>query len=491
MQYDSAISKAEFQSFLTDTNLSTSTTAAISTLLNLETADTVNLASWDGVNAPEVPTGQTAPADVVTGEIAGQAGDLVTLDIPESLSTAKAFILGSDASLNVTFDAPVAAAAFALAANATAAADASTGIEFLVSTGAGNDVINVKGDQNSYIDVGDGNDTVITGNGNNTVVAGAGNNNIATGSGNDTIILSGVNHTDVVNTGAGYDVVQLDGVRTDYDFTTGNSYNVQLTAPTGAGQTAAITDAEFLTFVDADDNISTVALAHNETEAAALRLFEGVLGRDADATGAQSYTAQVNAGVSLTEVASAFLNSAEYSAAANTSFVSGLYSDLLGRDVGEDTAGLQSWLSVLANGGSKVDVVAGIATSQEAISQDTSNGTYVESLYDLALGRDSDEAGLNSWVTQLVNGASRAEVAAGILGSSEAAAKSTDDFITNLYVNALGRTEAQADADVAGKAGWVEALANGATQADVAVGIVGSQEAIAHIDNVVVLHGAV
>lgn len=471
MQYDSPITSTEFQSFLTTASISDDTATAISTLLNLESAETVNLASWDGVNAPQIPTGQEGAADVVIVNVPGVATDLVTVEVPASLDSAKAFVFDSNASLNVTFDAPIIAESASLARVAVAAAD---GIQFLVTTGAGNDVITVNGDQNSYIDVGNGNDTVVTGNGNNTVVAGAGNNNITTGTGNDTIILSG--SADVVNTGAGYDVVQLEGTSADYTFTAGNSNNVNLTGT----QTASITGAEFLTFTDG----STVALAQSEAEASALRLYEGILGRDADLGGAQAFTGLVEAGTSLTDIANQFLNSAEFGGAATEASIDSLYTSLLGR--GADTAGSDSWEAIIANGGSLADVAAGIAGSAEAQERDQSNGDFVRELYTNALGRPADDAGLDAWVNLLFNGTSRGEVAAGIVGSAEAANKSDSDFIDSLYQSATGRA-----ADEAGKAGWTEVLANGGTHADVAIGIVGSAEAIAHNDNVVVLHGAV
>ncbi len=64
--------------------------------------------------------------------------------------------------------------------------------------------------------------------------------------------------------------------------------------------------------------------------------------------------------------------------------------------------------------------------------------------------------------------------------------KADSDFIDNLYLTATGRA-----VDAPGKAGWVDVLNNGGTHADVAIGIVGSVEAVAHNDNVIVLHGAV
>ncbi|MCF5679117.1 DUF4214 domain-containing protein, partial [Pseudomonas syringae] len=117
---------------------------------------------------------------------------------------------------------------------------------------------------------------------------------------------------------------------------------------------------------------------------------------------------------------------------------------------------------------------------------DQSNGDFVRDLYTAALGRNADQGGLDNWVSQLFNGTSRAEVAQGIVGSQEAAAKADSDFIDNLYLTATGRAS-----DAGGKATWTEVLANGGTHADVAIAIVGSQEAVAHNDNVIVLHGAV
>ena len=476
MQYDSPVSATNFQAFLNAPAFSDTTAATISSLLSLDTAQTVNVGTWDGVNAPQVPAGQTA--DVVVANIAGAQGDLVVLDVPASLSAAKALVFQSDANLSVTIDAPAVAETASLA-RAFVAVD--TTIALAVTTGNGDDIINVKGDQNTYIDAGTGNDTITTGNGNNTVVAGAGNNTITTGTGNDTIILSGIAHADIVNAGGGYDVVQLDGSSADYTVTAGNSNNVTLTsAAVGVGQTAAITDAEFLSFTDG----STIALAQSDAEASALRLYEGILGRDADLGGTQHFINQVDAGTSLTDIANQFLNSAEFGGVATEAQIDNLYTTLLGR--GADAGGSDTWEAIIANGGSLADVAAGIAGSTEAQALDQSNGTFVRDLYTNVLGRAVDDGGLDNWVSQLFNGTSRGDVAAAIVGSAEATAKVDSNFIDSLYQTATGRA-----ADEGGKATWTEVLANGGTHADVAIGIVGSAEAIAHNDNVVVLHGAV
>ncbi|WP_296265271.1 DUF4214 domain-containing protein [Pseudomonas sp. UBA6562] len=481
MQYDSPQSSSDLQTSLSadSANLSSSTLAAINSLLNLDSTDTVGIAGITG-NTVQLPT--TGTADIVLGEVEGAKGDQVVVDLAAAENAGvSAYVLQSDANLVVNLQGQAAAGdvqTFA-AAEARVAVDASA-VDLVVATGNGDDIINVKGDQNTLIDSGDGNDTITTGNGNNTVIAGLGNNNVTTGSGNDTVILSGSNHADVVDTGAGFDIVQLDGSSSDYTVTAGNSFNVNLTG----NQTAAISNAEFLTFNNEDGTLDTIALAHSDAEAAALRLYQGVLGRDADAGGAKTFVEAVNAGTSLSDIANTFLKSSEFSDVVNTADVNELYQALLGRDA--DAGGSQVWQEVLQNGGSLADVAASISVSAEAQELDASNGEFVSSLYTNVLGREAEEGGLQNWVSALYNGVSRADVAKSIVGSSEALDKANGDFVDSLYQSALGRT-----ADEGGKAAWTEALAAGVSQADVAIGIVGSQEAADHIDNVVVLHGNV
>ncbi|MDO7910178.1 DUF4214 domain-containing protein [Pseudomonas sp. 22-AL-CL-001] len=483
MQYDSPQSSSDLQTSLSadSANLSNATLAAINSLLNLENTDTVGIAGIEG-NTAVLPT--SGAADIVFGEVEGAQGDQVVVDLAAAENAGvNAYVLQSDANLVVDLQGQTTAAAADVQTFAAAVAPAAVdtaGIERVVATGNGDDVITVNGDQNTLIDSGDGNDTIVTGNGNNTVIAGLGNNNVTTGSGDDTIILSGSNHADVVNTGAGYDVVQLDGSSSDYDLTVGNNFNVNLTG----NQTAAITNAEFLTFNNEDGSLDTIALAHSDAEAAALRLFQGVLGRDADAEGAKAFVGAVNNGTSLSDIANTFLKSSEYSDVVNTADINELYQALLGRDAEE--GGLQNWQAALAGGVSLADIAATIAVSSEAQTLDESNGEFVSNLYTSVLGREAEEGGLQNWVSALYNGLSRAEVAKNIVGSSEAIDKSNGDFVDALYQSALGR-----EADEGGKAAWTGALAGGVSQADVAIGIVGSQEAADHIDNVVVLHGNV
>ena len=479
MQYDNPVSSSDVQATLTaeSANLSDSTIEAINSLLNLDNAETVSVA---GITGTTVQLPASGAASIVQGTVEGVKGDTVVLDLAAAEAAgASVYHLQSDANLVVNLEGQAAAPAADVQAFAALAAVDTSGIELVVATGNGDDVITVKGDQNTLIDAGDGNDTIVTGNGNNTVIAGAGNNNVTTGTGDDTIILSGSNHADIVNTGEGYDVVQLDGSRDDYAFAVGNNFTVNLTG----NQTAAISNAEFLSFVNGEE-VETVALAHSDAEASALRLFQGILDRDADLTGAKSFVAQVNNGTSLSDIANEFLNSSEYAGAQNAADVNELYQALLGRAA--DDSGASTWTDLLANGGSLADVAAAIAVSSEAQTLDQSNGDFVRELYSNVLGRDAEQQDLDFWVSSLFNGASRSDVVSDIITSNEASAKANNDFVESLYESALGRASEAGEKDY-----WTAQIEQGASHADVALGIVGSNEAVANIDNVVVLHGQV
>ena len=85
-------------------------------------------------------------------------------------------------------------------------------------------------------------------------------------------------------------------------------------------------------------------------------------------------------------------------------------------------------------------------------------------LYQAALGRAPDQAGLAGWTASLDRGASLKSVALGFLASPEfklhypsAAGSDNGGFIEQLYRNVLHR-----GSDVGGKAGWVAQLSGGA-----------------------------
>lgn len=471
LQYDTPITTDELTAALVaNPSISAATTAAISTLLGLDTAESVVVAAWDGVS-----TDVTLPADSVADvvAIAVDGTDAVTLDLPASVADAPVIIIQSDADVTLTVgqNTPV---------NANARVAAVDLDDRVVVGGNGDDKLTVLGSTNVTLDGGAGNDTLVTSSGNDTVTTGTGNNTADTGAGNDTII-TGQGH-DVIAAGTGFDTIQVLGDSTAFDVSSVG--DLLVLNGTGASDGISVTaqGAEFVSFADGN----TLAIASTEEQAAVLRLYEGVLGRDADQGGAEAFSAAADAGASLTTLAQSFLSSAEYQNDLNGDFVAEAYLNFLGRPV--DDSGEAAWLNLLANGGTRADVVNGLVNSAEGQEAPLGNTAFVNELYESALGHDADADGLANWITALNGGVSREDVTGQIFNSIEANQKTNADFVDSLYENALGRGVSE---DAEGKASWTHALENGVSQADVAIGIVGSPDGVEHNTNVIVVHGAV
>jgi hypothetical protein len=129
-------------------------------------------------------------------------------------------------------------------------------------------------------------------------------------------------------------------------------------------------------------------------------------------------------------VASGIVNSRE----SLRDFVTSEYLAFLGRT--PDSAGLQNWLGQLINGVAPEVVEAGIVSSSEYIRNHGNNATlFVTGLYTDLLGRAPDPVGLSVWVTALAQGVSPNQVALNFAFSAEREAI----IITNDYVGFLGR----------------------------------------------------
>lgn len=463
LQYDAPTTAADVTAQIT-TNpaISQTTAAAISTLLNLsDTGSTVNVATFN------------PNTGVVTGP-EGATPDLVVVST-DSSPFARVAAPVVDVNLNPVADASV--FVFQGDTGVTATLATTTGDKVIVGTN-GNDTITVTGNANVTVEGGDGNDVITTGGGNDTVIGGAGVNFISTGAGNDTII-TGAGIANTIDAGTGFDTVVVGGARADFQIAQSGSTLIL----NGDDQTTSVTNAEFLTFTDN----STVAIVNNAEDAAVLRLYEGLLGRDADQGGAEFFTTAHANGATTTQLAEIFVNSAEYKDVLVDNYLDSLYSNLLGRAV--DQAGEDFWSNAVANGQTLAQVTASIAATAEAQGTTISDTAFVQSLYESALGREADTAGQDFWVNALSNGSSRTDIASSIINSNEASSHANVEFVNSLYTNALGRDN---DAnDVGGKAFWLTALENGASHAQVAVEIVGSADAQAHITNVVVVPGQV
>jgi hypothetical protein len=160
--------------------------------------------------------------------------------------------------------------------------------------------------------------------------------------------------------------------------------NVLHRAPDAAGLTswlnflaAGHSRAEVVTgFSESPEDIGALAAPvqaglwiEDAAAAQAARLYDAVLGRLPDAAGLASWTHNLAGGMTLQQAANGFTGSAEfqanYGSLSDSAFVNLLYQNVLHRPA--DQAGLSNWLSYLASGHTRADVVLGFSESNEHI----------------------------------------------------------------------------------------------------------------------------
>lgn len=109
--------------------------------------------------------------------------------------------------------------------------------------------------------------------------------------------------------------------------------------------------------------------AGDPAQAKVLRLYRASFLRDPDAAGLRYWTGQVQAGVPLATIASAFAGSNEfrnrYGALTNAQFVARVYANVLGR--APDAGGAAYWTGLLDGGVGRGTVLAGFSESREFI----------------------------------------------------------------------------------------------------------------------------
>lgn len=106
-----------------------------------------------------------------------------------------------------------------------------------------------------------------------------------------------------------------------------------------------------------------------QASGAAYRMY-GLLDRSADAEGLGYWVSNIDQGLELTQMAQAFLESAEYVAengvrSTNTEFITQLYQDILKRSA--DETGLRYWVEQLNDGATRASVVTEFTESAESI----------------------------------------------------------------------------------------------------------------------------
>jgi len=148
--------------------------------------------------------------------------------------------------------------------------------------------------------------------------------------------------------------------------------------------------------------------------------YKGFLGRAADPGGLAYWVDALNSGTSDQAVLAGILGSPEFYADSGripALYVAALYQELLGR--APDATGAAFWESQLSLGTSPSAAAAGILGSSEYLRD------YVTAQFSYLLGRLPDPAGLSYWVAELASGGSPETVVAGIIGSEEYFAEAT------------------------------------------------------------------
>ena len=128
-----------------------------------------------------------------------------------------------------------------------------------------------------------------------------------------------------------------------------------------------------------------------------------------------------------------------------------------------------------------VEVLAFTDATLELRGGEPATGTYA--LYQTVFDRTPDLSGLSYWVPRAEAGLPLIDIAGLFTQSSEftdayGVDPSDEVLVDRLYANVFGR-----NAEESGKAFWLNALANGASDADVVLGFSQSTELLAQIDN--------
>lgn len=197
----------------------------------------------------------------------------------------------------------------------------------------------------------------------NTLEGGAGDDVLVGGAGGDTLrggggadVLAGGAGDDLLDGGAGTDTAVFRGNRAGFSVVkTQAGYTV--TALTGGDGVDALVDIERLAFGDV-----SVGMDFSGVGGQAYRIYQAAFNRVPDAAGLGFWLYQLDHGASLREVATGFVNSAEFKALygeapTTAEIVDRLYQNVLHR-AGEGN-GVAFWRQVLDEGR---DTVAGVLT---------------------------------------------------------------------------------------------------------------------------------
>jgi hypothetical protein len=197
-------------------------------------------------------------------------------------------------------------------------------------------------------------------------------------------------------------------------------------------------------------------------------LYQDVLNRAPDSGGLNFWVGVLNNGVPQPLVVQGFWNSAEH----RTLEVEGYYNTFLHRPA--DPLGLATWVAQLEAGMSETQVLLAILSSPEFNLQHPGADPLIDELFFDVLNRPAQPADLTAWehvYTEPLVG-SRIGVIAGIVNSAEA----FQDTLNIYYMQYLGRMP-----DLRGDTAWLSALESGVlAPGAVALAILESSEFYSH-----------
>ena len=155
-------------------------------------------------------------------------------------------------------------------------------------------------------------------------------------------------------------------------------------------------------------------------------MYETILDRPIDASGAKTWSEVLSYGVSERYICSSLVSSEEFTKLCEsykvtpgeiiltenrdqnldvTKFMSHFYTNIFNRK--GDTDGLNNWTGALLNQSiTATDVTEGFIFSDEFQKKNIDTKEFLEILYQTLLGRPSDEPGMEGWLTRMNNGVS-------------------------------------------------------------------------------------
>ena len=265
------------------------------------------------------------------------------------------------------------------------------------------------------------------------IVAAAAGTVAINGNTRDNLILAGADNNiitdpggdNVVLAGAGNDSVTT-GAGTDTII--GGDGNDILDGGAGADRLDGGNGVDFASYVDAQSGVSASLLAPavNTGDAAgdSYVSIEGLMGSNFN----DVLTGDTNANTLLGGAGNDVLYGGDSIAlSARQASVYRLYQATLGRE--PDMAGLAYWDGVLASGQTVAGAAAGFIGSPEfqSVYGGQNDTAFVTLLYRNVLNRAPDQGGLNGWLGAIQNGLSRADVVAGFSESAEFQTNTTYD----------------------------------------------------------------